>query len=112
MKSPRSTIRIFAPEPASSRAMVPPPAPLPIMMMSKECIGDRGSGVRDQGSVDLIHQFLILHGAFEAHLRGPAGEDRIAKILVHRLVAANVSKAGEHQARQPAFRASEQDGAI
>src|SRR6478735_1218355 len=102
MKSPRSTSRIFAPVGASSRARVPPPAPLPMMTMSKEqAIGQSGhQAVNRLRRVDLIHQLLIFHRPLEAHLRLRAALDRIAEVTIHRLVSADVAKAREDDARQ------------
>src|SRR5688572_3189004 len=110
MKSPRSTIRIFAPLPASSRAMVPPPAPLPMMMMSN-VFTLSGSGLWAQGAVNAIHQLLIFDGALEAHLRRAAGRDRFTEIAIHRLVAANVAETGKDDARE-SLAAHQHHGAV
>src|SRR5687768_7408961 len=95
MKSPRSTSRMRAPLSASAYAMVPPPAPLPMMTTSK-----RSSGM--DRCVDLVHQPLVHHGPFETHLRRPAVADGGNEIAIHRLIAADIAEARQQQPRQPA----------
>ncbi len=64
-----------------------------------------------EAGVDLIHQALVLHGAFEAHLGRAAVADRATQVAIHRLVAADVAKARQEQPR-PALAAGQHEGAV
>src|ERR1700712_672046 len=83
-QSPRSSRRIRASLPARARAIVPPPAPLPMITMSKWL------SVTD----DLFHQPMIVQCAFETHLRLTPRPDCGREVLVHRTISADVTPAG------------------
>src|SRR5262245_399873 len=87
--------RIRRPLEANARAMVPPPAPLPMMTTSYR------SSDMDR-SVDLVHQMLVVHGPLQAHLRNSAGLNRPREIAIHGAIAADVAEAWHDQARNAA----------
>src|SRR5687768_9313526 len=98
MKSPRSMIRMRAWESASACAIVPPPAPLPMMTTSN-------------GGIDPVHQLLVLDRPFEAHFRLAAVQDRLVEIPIHRLVPTDVPDPWNDDTRQPPA-TDEHEGAI
>ena len=52
--------------------------------------------------VDLVHQALILDGTLQAHFGDGAVVNGVAKVAIHRLVTANVSKTRENDLRHAA----------
>src|SRR6266850_1535281 len=71
-------------------------------MRSDVGFGAWASGLAvSQAGVNLVHQLLVLDRPLDAHLRNAMLPDGRREITVHRLVAADVAKAGKQQRRQP-----------
>src|SRR5258705_10392070 len=105
MKSPRSRIRMRAGLSASAWAIVPPPAPLPIIMMSYRSFridSVRRTRLDAPLGVDLIHEPLILEGALEAHLRRSVLSNRAQEITIHRPIPTNITESRHEHPRHPA----------